>query len=250
MDSFLSMFPKNLFGCSNGGAAGQQQLETIVAGEATAASSLMLVEENGRKRARGDDEDDEDDGDAATAADSRRSRDRASGSRTPALLLVTPPRHHQRSLLSLGTPEDDGAADEDSVRPVKRFRGERRAIPITPCLKQERGAEQDTAAKEKEEIVPEEVKTAPPPTLSKLPEDILTHCLSFLGSVGDRHSLQCTSKQFRKVSNSENLLKNVQVGGDRQTGLHGIIREHDTPETASDSLQPFADAGNLEAIYM
>jgi len=86
--------------------------------------------------------------------------------------------------------------------------------------------------------------------LSKLPEDIVAHCLSFLGSASDRHSLQCTSKQFRKISNKEDMMKNVQVGGDRKTGLHGIIQEHDTPETASKSLQPYADAGNLEAIYM
>jgi hypothetical protein len=46
------------------------------------------------------------------------------------------------------------------------------------------------------------------------------------------------------------MRKNIQVGGDRETGLHGIIQEHDTPESASAALIPYARAENYEAIYM
>jgi hypothetical protein len=71
-----------------------------------------------------------------------------------------------------------------------------------------------------------------------------------LGGVEDRFTLQCTSKQFQRISNSDEMLSKIQVGGDRKTGLHGIIQESDTPESASKSLAPFAEAGNPEAIYM
>ena len=88
------------------------------------------------------------------------------------------------------------------------------------------------------------------PSLSSLPEDLLSHCLSFLGGVEDRHALQCTCKQFRRISNTDEMLIGIQVGGDKETGLNGIITEKDTPEAASGNLAPFALAGNLEAIYM
>jgi hypothetical protein len=103
-------------------------------------------------------------------------------------------------------------------------------------------------------VVEEEkaLPSPPPPQspLSLLPEDVLAHCLSFLGGVQDRHALQCTNKQFRRISNTDEMLLGIQVGGDKQTGLHGIISEKDTPVTASAALEPFASAGNLEAIYM
>jgi hypothetical protein len=99
-------------------------------------------------------------------------------------------------------------------------------------------------------VVEEEKAAQSSPTLTGLPEDVVGHCLSFLGGLPDRYALQCTSKQFRRISNSDEMLLGIQVGGDKQTGLHGIISEKDTPETASDALEPFVNAGNLEAIYM
>lgn len=87
-------------------------------------------------------------------------------------------------------------------------------------------------------------------TLTSLPEDLLAHCLSFLGGVEDRYALQCTSQQFRRISNSDEMMIRIQVGGDKETGLNGIITEKDTPESAAANLAPFVDAGNLEAIYM
>jgi len=193
MDSLLSILPKGLFGLNSAMEA--------VADDSSLASSLMVLEENGRKRCR--------------------EHDRVSGSRTPT--LVSTRRH---------TDVRDSDPDED-LRPVKRFRGERKVVPIAAQVEEE---------KQKD--------AQPQSPLSLLPEDVTAHCLSFLGSAEDRFALQCTSKQFRRISNSEDMLKNVEVGGDKDTGMHGIIQEHDTLETASKALLPFAEAGNLEAIYM
>jgi hypothetical protein len=168
--------------------------------DSSMVSAMMVLEESERKRPRD-----------------------VGGSRTPTL-ISTP----QASDVS--EPED---RDEDEVRPVKRFRGERRVLLVAP------------SPQKKEREPPKS-----PLSLQSLPEDVLAHCLSFLGSVEDRFSLQCTSKQFNKISSTDAMMANIQVGGDRNTGLHGIIQEHDTPETASESLTPYARAGNLEAMYM
>jgi hypothetical protein len=150
----------------------------------------------------------------------KRPRDRdasdcGGGSRTPTLI---------------STPRSADSDDEEG-RPVKRFRGERRVVAVAPYPRK---------------------KSPPTPKspLSTLPEDVTAHCLSFLGSVEDRFPLQTTSKQFHRISDSDGMMANIQVGGDRETGLHGIILENDTPETASEKLTPFARAGNLEAMYM
>ena len=86
--------------------------------------------------------------------------------------------------------------------------------------------------------------------LNDLPEDTLAHCLGFLNSSTERFALQTTNRQFRRISNRKNMLAGVELGGDQETGLGGIIQEEDTPATAEVSLTPFVDAGNLEAIYM
>lgn len=169
-------------------------MEEMTASEASLASSLMLVDDSGRKRSR---------------------VLSASGSRTPTLVRSA---------------ESDTEV-EDDVRPVKRFRGERNVIPISPLAQSRK-------------------KPEPESPFSMLHEDAVSHCLSFLSSVEDRFALQCTSKQFRRISNSNEMLAKIQVGGDRKTGLHGIIQEHDTPETAAKNLAPYVEAENLEAMYM
>jgi hypothetical protein len=95
-----------------------------------------------------------------------------------------------------------------------------------------------------------EIDSAKAQLTTILPEDVLAHCLSFLNSTEDRFALQCTSRQFRRISNSDEMMIGIQVGGDCSTGLHGIIQDNDTPDTAADKLMPFAMAGNLEAVYM
>jgi hypothetical protein len=137
------------------------------------------------------------------------------------------------TLLSRRGSEVPSFREEDDVRPVKRFRGPA-GIPLTPPVV--------------EVEVKDTASTKSP--LSGLPEDVLAHCLSFLNSTEDRSALQCTSRQFRRISNSDEMLIGVQVGGDCKTGLHGMIQEEDTPDTAADKLMPFAMSGNLEAVYM
>ena len=150
-----------------------------------------------------------------------RKRGRESVSRTPTLIST------QSSVVDAEEP----ASSE--VPPVKRRRGENdQSIPVL-----------------KEEAREEEKKDQACP-LSQLPEDVLAHCLSFCSGVEDRFSLQCTSQQFRRISNSEDMMIGIQVGGDKKTGLHGIISETDNPESSARNLMPYAQAGNLEAIYM
>ena len=86
--------------------------------------------------------------------------------------------------------------------------------------------------------------------LDLLPEDIVAHTLSFVSDVSDRYALQCTSKQFHRVTSTSVMMNAVNVGGDPETGKNGVILETDTKETATDRLTPFAASGNLEAIYM
>lgn len=138
------------------------------------------------------------------------------------------------SLISRRGSEVPSFREEDDVRPLKKFRG-----PSGILLQQPDWAES-----------PKLAKKSPKSSLAALPEDVLAHCLGFLNSAADRFALQCTCKQFRKISNSEEMLIGIQVGGDCNTGLHGIILDNDTPDTAADKLMPFVLAGNLEAIYM
>lgn len=146
------------------------------------------------------------------------------GTRTPT--LVCPRRR-----LEMGVHEHQQDHDVED-RPIKRFKGERVVVAVS-------------APKPKAS----EAKPQPGP-LGTLPEDVVSHCLSFLNTVEDRFSLQTTCKQFRRISNSEEMLVDIQVGGDRETGKNGIIQDDDTPETAAVVLAPFSKAGNLEAIYM
>ena len=138
------------------------------------------------------------------------------------------------------TPGQDN--DDEAERPLKRFRGESRVVSVTLSGEEEAAFQGQASIKETNVPASSPIQT--------LPDDVVAHCLSFLGGVEDRFALQCTSKQFCRISNTEALLANIAVGGDKQTGLHGIIHDDDTPETASKHLAPYAAAGNLEAIYM
>ena len=96
-------------------------------------------------------------------------------------------------------------------------------------------------------------RAAPPsPTsLSDLPEDLVASCLDFVaGDVSSRFAVQATCRQFRRITNRDSVRAKLPLGGDPETGLHGIIREDDTPKTAMQALMPFARARNPEALYM
>jgi hypothetical protein len=244
MESFL----KGLFGGHRGHNHSQhhsnqkQQINTVLAdvappsaeavkGDMEAASSMMLLDSRERKRGRTSLVLDED---VVLSRDNSMCRmDRAWNPATP--LLV-----------SASVSEDD--EEDDESRPIKRFRGERgRIVSIlcAPLLMNEPEAE--SASPKNANVVQKSEKEL---RITDLPEELLFTCLSFVSGVEDRFSVQCTSKQFRKLSNRDEMLVNVRVGGDRETGLCGIIQDHDTPESASAALQPYATARNLEAIYM
>lgn len=165
-----------------------------------------------------------------------------------ALPIASPPPLESRkrsrrtstpSLISTGKRHaDEISEDEDFLllRPVKIFRGTTQKI----CL---------SISTTLPVSYPEAKKVVSSP-LELLPEDVVAHALSFLGTVEDRFSLQCTSKQFQRISNTPSMMIGLEVGGDRSTGLNGIVLEADTPESASEKLTPYAVAGNLEALYM
>jgi hypothetical protein len=158
----------------------------------------------------------------------RREKDHISdcvgGSRTPT--LVSPTR-----TFSCG---DVHTSEDANSRPLKRFRGQSKIVndPQSVSTPKKQAQQQSSDF------------------LTKVPEDVVAHCLSFLGTAEDRFALQTTCKLFRDISNSDPMLAQVNVGGDLETGKHGIIQDHDTPATAAAALAPLARAGNLEALYM
>ena len=86
--------------------------------------------------------------------------------------------------------------------------------------------------------------------LCMVPEEVVGHVISFLGSLQDRFALQCTSRQFHRLSNSDELLAPMGLGGNIETGEGGIFRDEDTIDSAVAKVSIFARAGNLEALYM
>ena len=83
-----------------------------------------------------------------------------------------------------------------------------------------------------------------------VPDDVVGHVLSFLGSLHDRFALQCTSRQFNRLSNSDEILVSMKLGGNSDTNVGGIFRDNDTVNSAVSKVSIFARAGNLEALYM
>lgn len=146
------------------------------------------------------------------------------GSRTPT--LVSPDRKFLCG-------DVQTLCDDESGRPIKRFRGNSKIVSVRHSINHHRVQGQQGSE-----------------FLTKIPEDVVAHCLSYLGSVIDRFALQTTCKLFRYISNSDAMLAQVEVGGDLETGKLGIIQDSDTPTSAASALAPFARAGNLEALYM
>mmetsp|Transcript_24805 Transcript_24805/g.37700 ORF Transcript_24805/g.37700 Transcript_24805/m.37700 type:complete len:364 (+) Transcript_24805:206-1297(+) len=97
---------------------------------------------------------------------------------------------------------------------------------------------------------------AMPPSLEQstflrmVPDDVVGHCLSFLSSAYDRNALQRTCRQFRRLSNSDEILASIQLGGDKETGVGGIFADDDNLDSAIKKVSIFARAGNVEALYM
>ncbi|KAL7528840.1 hypothetical protein ACHAXR_003524 [Thalassiosira sp. AJA248-18] len=53
----------------------------------------------------------------------------------------------------------------------------------------------------------------PSPLLRLLPNDVLSHCLSYINTPSDRFALQVCCPTFSKLSNSEEMLANIDLGG-------------------------------------
>jgi len=68
--------------------------------------------------------------------------------------------------------------------------------------------------------------------------------------MGDRHSLQCTCRHFREISDTDDILRRIKLSGSNRTGKGGFISCFDTRESAQLRLEKFVFAGNLEAYYM
>jgi hypothetical protein len=154
--------------------------------------------------------------------------DPVGGSRTPTLVT-------QGGKFSRGDVQT-AADNDDCDRPFKRLRGESKVVSVP---------QQSVSTPHKKEG-----KQQTSDFLTKVPEDVLAHCLSFLGTAEDRFALQTTCKLFRDISNSDSILTQVNIGGDIETGKNGIIQDHDTPASAAACLAPFARAGNIGALYM
>eukprot|EP00548_Thalassiothrix_antarctica_P005051 CAMPEP_0194133796 /NCGR_PEP_ID=MMETSP0152-20130528/3814_1 /TAXON_ID=1049557 /ORGANISM="Thalassiothrix antarctica, Strain L6-D1" /LENGTH=262 /DNA_ID=CAMNT_0038829155 /DNA_START=106 /DNA_END=895 /DNA_ORIENTATION=- len=86
--------------------------------------------------------------------------------------------------------------------------------------------------------------------LRTLPDDVVGYCLSFLGSTQDRNALQCTCRKLRRLSNSNEILLSIKLGGDTETGLGGLFSDSDTINSAVHKVSIFARAGNVEALYI
>ena len=174
----------------------------------------------------------------------RRERDGTPGSRTPRLVSCGRVRENNNN----NNEHEDGESD----RPRKRLRGLQSKLDqflssSSPCktvchstsaCRNDYAQQQNHKKKQTSDLI------------KKIPGDVVAHCLSFLGTREDRHALQNTCKLFKKISNSDSMLTNVDVFGDLETGKGSIIQEDDTPATAAASLSPFARAGNVQALYM
>jgi len=172
-----------------------------------------------------------------TPSDDKVRKRRRDDVRTPRLVI---------SPFSCGSVQNSDEGD----RPRKRLRGKNvdDVVPSspTPCT----GTVSITSRSTPSEKEEEEKKNQTSDLIKRLPGDVVSACLSFLGSTEDRHALQNTCKLFRDISNTESMLLNIEIAGDLETGERGIIQENDTPATASAALTPFARAGNLQALYM
>ena len=142
-------------------------------------------------------------------------------------------KHDRLLIVTVDDPSVPGIVDKPFDKDSSKFT--RPASPISPVNVKENARR---------------VKILSETPLDLLPEDIVAHALSFVSGVSDRYALQCTSKQFHRITSTPMMMIEVNVGGDPGTGKNGIILETDTKETATDRLTPFAASGHLEAIYM
>ena len=210
IDSWLSILPKGFFGLNQQWEVSNSARKQEVIAPTVCMSKAL---ESGRKRLRGLDD---------------MSVKKHVGNTTP--LLVS-----NRTESPSNSVSETRCKHDETDRPFKRLRFDTSPVTTPPA-----------SSNRKHKCWPKN-NSSP---LDDLPDDVIAHCLSYVGSTEDRFALQTTCKRFLRVSNTDMMMIGIEVGGDRTTGKNGIIRDNDTPDSASDKLAPFAVAGNLEALYM
>lgn len=84
-----------------------------------------------------------------------------------------------------------------------------------------------------------------------IPQDVLqAHIFSCLTDATDHHALQLTCRKFHEVTNTPEILSQVNLTGDEETGKGSILHEVDVPDVAMQKLYKFAAVGNQQAMYM
>eukprot|EP00978_Attheya_sp_CCMP212_P029911 scaffold108107_cov58-Attheya_sp.AAC.3 len=149
------------------------------------------------------------------------------GSRTPVLVL----------------PRSAGDIFGSQDRPCKRFRSE-----VTPD--QSSGETPTPTPRTFTRLETADVSQCRSDLLRMIPEDVVQHVLSFVPTAADRFAIQTSCTVFRRASNSVAILRNLDLGGDLETGKLGILTDDATPSSAARALAPIARSGNLEAVYI
>ncbi len=177
-----------------------------------------------------------------------RKRHRRLHTTTPTIIMGGHTTAHEQQMTPVVVSPCHSDADDDSttLRPKKIFRG---TAHYKLRIHDSATAFSVSLAEDRREDAKRTKKISETP-LDLLPDDIMALTLSFVSDVSDRYALQCTSKQFHRITRTPMMMKQVNVGGDLVTGKNGIILETDTKDTAAQRLVPYAASGNLEAIYM
>lgn len=130
--------------------------------------------------------------------------------------------------LGLGLDEDDRSHDHHDQRPRKRQRllsspapdrGVARSSTLyTPLLVKEStiSLDDNKASVRKCNISisgSQNSSDQPSALLRHIPNEILSHCLSYINTSSDRFALQASCKALRDISNSEEILAGVDLGG-------------------------------------
>eukprot|EP00551_Chaetoceros_affinis_P009895 CAMPEP_0203662906 /NCGR_PEP_ID=MMETSP0090-20130426/699_1 /ASSEMBLY_ACC=CAM_ASM_001088 /TAXON_ID=426623 /ORGANISM="Chaetoceros affinis, Strain CCMP159" /LENGTH=419 /DNA_ID=CAMNT_0050525749 /DNA_START=78 /DNA_END=1338 /DNA_ORIENTATION=+ len=87
--------------------------------------------------------------------------------------------------------------------------------------------------------------------LEMIPVEVLeSHVVPFLTDGKDYYSLSLTCKVTKRMVGSMDILRNVDLAGDVETGVGSILHGVESPAVAVERLYRFAAAGNQQALYM
>lgn len=78
---------------------------------------------------------------------------------------------------------------------------------------------------------------------------MLANIFAYLTDSKDHYSLQLTCRKFHEVSNKPEMLSQVNLTGEAETGKGSILHGVDSPDEAMQKLYKFAAVGNQQAMY-